>query len=302
MAQDECKQAAIELPQHATATSGSTATSPAGSTACLSTPCRRARIPQRRFISTTPHHNHLILHNHLPLIILSTHPIITTPIPPTITPHSHHAPFSSYQSAMLSLVLLFVLSLLSTTVTADTASISTSSCSTSGNVINNLKGIPRLNAKGTTISSDLGAYNWYTCTGANSTDCDWYNPFDGGIQVSQFYGSAPSSTLPVNVVQGYGVLIAFAIVMAVLSVLIGLSLCIGRYCCCCIRGGTCGKRWPTIKTRCCGIQPNLVTGQMEYSSRERWCARGYMWVFVIFTVMLDIDVRTWLVPAAYPAR
>ena len=170
---------------------------------------------------------------------------------------------------------------------AETApvSISTPSCDKSSSVINDLKGIPRLNAQAKLISSDLGEYSWYTCTGSNSSDCDWYNPFNGGLQISNFYGGSPAATSPENAIQGYGVLIAFAIVLAILSLLIGLFICLGRYCCCCIRGGTCGKRWPTIKTRCCGIQPNLVTGQMEYSPRERWCARGYMWLFVTFLVI-----------------
>ena len=191
---------------------------------------------------------------------------------------------SSRLSVMLPLLLLLCF-LCSAMAASAPASISTSSCDQSGSVINDLKGVPRLNAKAKVISSDLGSYSWYTCTGSNSSGCDWYNPFDGGLQISNFYGGAPAADSPENVIQGYGVLIVFAIIMAVLSVVIGLFICLGRYCCCCIRGGTCGKRWPTVKTRCCGIQPNLITGRMEYSKRERWCARGYMWVFVTFIVV-----------------
>ena len=227
---------------------------------------------------------HLPQSRHQPYVPLS---LSSSHYPPIVT-HSSCClllPSTMSSSSRLFLVLLAIclLPLLSSAM-ADSppSSISTPSCDTSSNVINNLKGIPRLNAKAQLISSDLGSYSWYTCTQPDSSDCDWYNPFDGGLQISNFYGGSPAATSPENAIQGYGVLIAFAIVMAILSIFIGLFICIGRYCCCCIRGGTCGKRWPTVKTRCCGIQPNLVTGQMEYSARERWCARGYMWTFVIF--------------------
>ena len=186
----------------------------------------------------------------------------------------------------LCLLLWFLASCAMLASASAPASISTPACDKSGSVVNDIKGVPRLNAAAKVVSSDLGSYAWYTCTGANSSgDCSWYNPFEGGVQISNFYGGTPAADSPENALQGYGVLVAFAIVMAVLSVLIGLSICVGRYCCCCIRGGTCGKRWPTVKTRCCGIQPNLVSGRMEYSPRERWCARGYMWTFVTFTVV-----------------
>ena len=210
---------------------------------------------------------------------------------------------SSRLSLTLASVLLISLVCLAA-ADSTPASISTPSCDRSGNVVNNLKGIPRLNAKAKLINSDLGTYTWYTCTAANSSDCDWYNPFEGGVKLSNLYGGQPAVDSPENVIQGYGVLVAFAIVMALLSLVIGLSICIGRYCCCCIRGGTCGKRWPTIKTRCCGIQPNLVTGQMEYSPRERWCARSYMWLFVIFTVvwiLMSYGAGTGSIPSSMKA-
>ncbi|CAE7889329.1 unnamed protein product, partial [Symbiodinium sp. KB8] len=68
--------------------------------------------------------------------------------------------------------------------------------------------------------------------------------------------SAPADPdSPVAAVEGWaiyaGVAIAFAFLFAVFSVL----FCIGRYCCCCIKGGVCGRRHPTLRTHFLGFEP-----------------------------------------------
>ena len=187
----------------------------------------------------------------------------------------------------LCLLPLFLLLSLPSLILSDLPpSVSTPSCDKSLSVVNDLHHLPRLNFQRSLINPDLASYEWYTCT-PNPSDpsdpsCEWFDPFSS---ITALYGTAPSSTSPINFLQSYGVYVAFGILMAIVSLCLGLGLCIGRYCCCCIKGGTCGKRWPTIRTRCCGMQGNLVTGAMEYSRRERWCARGYMAVFIIFVVV-----------------
>ena len=191
---------------------------------------------------------------------------------------------SNPASLSLPFLLLLLLSHLPSTLSTPPPSVSTSSCSRSSSVVNDLHHLPRLNLKAAIISPDLGAYDWYSCTtdAQGNEDCEWFDPFSS---MSALYATAPSSTSPINLLQSYGVYIAFAMLCAVISLLLGCGLCIGRYCCCCIRGGTCGKRWPTLKSKCCGLQPNPFTGALEYSGRERWCARGYMALFVVMLVI-----------------
>ena len=182
----------------------------------------------------------------------------------------------------LPVLLLLVSNLPSTLCTPP--SVSTPSCDKSSSVVNDLHHLPRLNFEAALISPDLGAYDWYTCTTDSYGDdsCSWFDPFSS---FAALYSSAPSSSSPVNLLQSYGVYVGVGLFFALLSLVLGVGLCLGRYCCCCVRGGTCGKRWPTVRTRCCGLQGNLLTGAMEYSRRERWCARSYLALFIVFTVV-----------------
>ena len=70
--------------------------------------------------------------------------------------------------------------------------------------------------------------------------------------------------------------------MFFVSLCSGLCICTCRYLCCCIRGGTCGKRYPTFKTKYLGYEQDPVTGIIAYSPKQRWFARIYMWIFVAF--------------------
>ena len=205
--------------------------------------------------------------------------------------------------AALTPIFLFLLclSLLPSALSTPPPSVSTPSCDRSSSVINDLHRLPRLNMKAALINPDLGAYDWYSCTtdAQGQEQCAWFNPFSS---ISALYATAPSSTSPINLLQSYGVYVAFAIACALLSLLLGCGLCVGRYCCsCCIRGGTCGKRWPTLRTRCCGIQPNPFTGALEYSARERWCARGYMTLFIammVVWVLMSYTAGTGSIPSS----
>ena len=78
-----------------------------------------------------------------------------------------------------------------------------------------------------------------------------------------------------------GVAIAFAFLFAVFSVL----FCIGRYCCCCIKGGVCGRRHPTLRTHFLGFEPRPP---FHYRAVEVWGTQALMWTYCAFVVVFII--------------
>jgi hypothetical protein len=128
-------------------------------------------------------------------------------------------------------------------------------------------------------AKNLADYEWFHCT--DSSDCK-LNPVFTMKQdeLNEYFKDVPDNS-PVLVIQGYAIYIVAPLFLAVLFIMYVCMFCWCRKCCCCIKGGSCGRRYPTQKSCCFGYKKKPEkNGEYKYSCFGRWCAKLYMGMFV----------------------
>ena len=205
------------------------------------------------------------------------------------------------------LLLLSSLPFSSSASCSDPSDISCGICpqSARGNDIANL---PRINARGHLLTNDLGSYSWYSCD-AFGRNC---LSFLSNPQYSHWLNQMPDDSHPINYVQSVAAYCLFALACALLSLVMGFSLCCCRYWYDRDMGGLCGGSYPQRKLRYIGLVIDPERRLWHYRPRERWAARALMLTFVLFlwtwvglgyfngTAQLPADVKTSLAsPSAF---
>jgi len=151
------------------------------------------------------------------------------------------------------------------------------------------------------LSSNLYDYSLVTCaTDTNplsNASCTLNAPSTATLFADVLAGSDDRRSV-VSYLEGVLAYAVFGIAAAVLSLLYAIAYCFGRSCCCCIKGGCCGKAHPTYAVKSCRLgfteveAPLLSRGgrqELAYPTRARWCCRGWMFVYIA-AVLLFISL------------
>lgn len=173
--------------------------------------------------------------------------------------------------------------------------------------------LPRLNRKAVATSANLNDYTIFLCADdEDATEAAGTKPAAGercvvaygygdpSSAMSKFQAGASDSKDPLNFVEGILGYAAFGVLCALLCILFALIFCIARSCCCCVRGGGCGKRYPTYAMSAFRLgftevdAPLLAGGkaapgagqrtELAYPLRARWLVRFLMYTYVALVV------------------
>lgn len=143
--------------------------------------------------------------------------------------------------------------------------------------------LPRLTISGKSTKADLGSFDVFSCSGANSSRSCGLNT--DGLALSAIGAPAPGSLIEYG--QGVAVYIGISVAAAVLAMLALSYFIIVRYCCCCCAPTRCvclrcGTKNPTAKAGCCscGFRASKTDGKLGYSCCDRWGARLFMIIFI----------------------
>ena len=142
---------------------------------------------------------------------------------------------------------------------------------------NDISGLPRINARGHLIPSNIGSYSWYECD-AFGHNC---HSFLSKPQYSHWLNKMPNDTHPINYVQSVVVYVLFGVACLLLSLTCGFSLCCCRYWYDRDMGGLCGGVHPQRRLRWIGVVIDPEDKRWKYTWKERWFARALMLTFVV---------------------
>jgi len=163
-------------------------------------------------------------------------------------------------------------------------------CTDKGKGASALEGLPRVNRRLEAVSTNWGDYPIYTCEP---------DPQDSTKQVCVFIdvgsidfkgGNDAMSGYLDSIITYFG----FAIALGILTFLTGICIGFWRYCCFCIPGGCCGKRWPTKKSTFFCFPGFLGYVELKkadsnktyaYPMKYRMANRIYMWIFFFFILL-----------------
>lgn len=165
---------------------------------------------------------------------------------------------------------------------------------------NSIPKLPRYNLFGNVVSSDLGSYPLFSCTGSGSSRVCTFNTnfmttFQGGLSQSEMLAALRAAK---GTIVDYGMSVAwYAVIPIAMAILVPLftALCIiGRYCCCCCGPNRCtflrcGTAAPTRRNCCCGFRTK-PDGTVKYPTLER--------ALVYLLMLLFISLATALIVAA----
>lgn len=164
--------------------------------------------------------------------------------------------------------------------------------------MNSIGHLPRYNSKGALTSNNFADYSFVNCS-AETNSASWtFGPcvLGGDLRetnVEFVKGSQYGDTSLLNYITSFAFYIVVPVLIFFVTAVFFGCCCFFRYCWCCAKGGTCGKRVPSDRGSCCcscglGFRPLPVERDGKpvyvYSECGRWCARIMVLIYVALTI------------------